>query len=334
MPSLIQEVGMRRREFLGAIGGAATWPFAARAQQPMPVVGFLNTQSPETFAPFVVAFREGLADLGYTENRNVAIEYRWARGQYDRLTPMASELVERRVAVLVTTGGEPAAHAAKAVNSTIPHVFLIGGDPVRQGLAAAYNRPGGNMTGANLLTTELEPKRLGLLRALLPNSTRIALLTNPTYPDAEVQKREVLAAARISGHEIVMMTARDGGEIDTVFASLAGHRVDALLVAADPFFNSRRNQIVALAARIAMPAIYEWREYVAAGGLMSYGTVIADLYRHVGRYTGRVLRGEKPADMPILQPTKFEFVLNLAAARALGLKVPDTLLAQADDVIE
>jgi putative ABC transport system substrate-binding protein len=318
----------------GAVASIALGLACAFGQQSVPVVGFLNTQSPEAFASFVAAFRDGLADLGYVDGRNVAIEYRWARGQYDRLAPMAAELVERRVAVLVTTGGERAAFAGKAATSSIPQVFLIGGDPVRQGLVAAYNRPGGNVTGANLLTSQLEPKRLGLLRALLPNGTRIALLTNPTYPEVENQKRDVLAAARVSGHEIVTVSARDESEIDKVFADLPRLRIDALQVAADPFFNSRRNQIVALAARAAIPAIYEWREYVAAGGLMSYGTVIADLYRQTGRYAGRVLKGEKPADMPILQPSKFEFVLNLAAAKALGLKVPDTLLAQADDTVE
>ena len=327
---------MRRREFIKLLGGAtAAWPFAVRAQQPtMPVIGFLNTQSPETFASFAAAFREGLTELGYVEGRTVAIEYRWARGQYDRLGPMATELVQRRVSVLVTTGGEPAAFAGKAATSTIPQIFLIGSDPVRQGLVLAYNRPGGNITGVNLLTSNLGPKRLGLLRALLPNGTRIALLSNPDYPDSGTLTRDVLEAARASGHEIVILSARNEREIDKAFAELPGLRVDALQVAADPFFNSRRNQIVEHAARAAVPTIYEWREYVAVGGLMSYGTVIADLYRQVGRYTGRVLKGEKPADMPILQPTKFEFVLNLTTAKTLGLKVPDTLLAQADDVIE
>jgi putative ABC transport system substrate-binding protein len=329
---------MRRRKFIAlAVGSVAAagmaWPIVA-CGQPSPVIGFLNTQSPEPFASFVEAYRQGLGELGYADGRNVTIEYRWARGDYSRLGAMATDLVERRVSVLVTTGGELAAFAGKAATSTIPQVFLIGGDPVRQGLVAAYNRPGGNITGANLLTSELGAKRLGLLRALLPGGTRIALLSNPEYPDGETLKREVLQAARASGHEVIIMSARNEREIDKAFADLPGLRVDALQVAADPFFNSRRNQIVALAARAAIPAIYEWREYVAAGGLMSYGTVTADLYRQVGRYTGRVLRGEKPADMPILQPAKFEFVLNLTAAKALGLTIPATLLAQADDVIE
>jgi putative tryptophan/tyrosine transport system substrate-binding protein len=300
----------------------------------MPVIGFLNTQSPESFMPFTAAFREGLEEHGYTEGRNVAIEYRWARGQYERLAAMANELVQRRVSVLVTTGGEPAAFAAKAATSTIPHVFLVGLDPVQKGLVAAFNRPGGNSTGASVLTPAIESKRLGLLRALLPNGNRVALLTNPNYPDTEVRKRGLLEAARISRHEIFMLSARDEREIDNAFNEAMGQRVDALLVMADPFFNSRRNQIVALAARAAIPAIHEWREYVIAGGLMSYGPQLPELYRQVGRYTGRVLKGEKPADMPILQPTKFELVLNLAAAKALGLKVPDTLLAQADEAIE
>jgi putative tryptophan/tyrosine transport system substrate-binding protein len=319
---------MRRRDFITLVGGASAWPLAARAQQAVPVIGYLNSQSPETFMPFTASFRKGLGELGYTEGRDVAIEYRWARGQYEQLAPMANELVQRQVSVLVTTGGEPAALAAKAATSTIPHVFLIGNDPVRQGLVAAYNRPGGNSTGASLMTSAIESKRLGLLRALLPSGIRIALLSNPNYPDTEVRKRSLLEAALISGHEIFALSARDEREIGDAFKELAGQRVDAMLVMADPFFNSRRNQIVALAARAGTPAIYEWREYVTAGGLMSYGPELPELYRQVGRYAGRILKGEKPADMPILQPTRFVLVLNLAAAKALGLQVPDTLPAR------
>jgi putative tryptophan/tyrosine transport system substrate-binding protein len=327
---------MRRREFITLLGGAAAaWPLAARAQQSaIPLIGYLNTQSPETFTPFTAAFQRGLGELGYTEGRSVAIEYRWARGRYEQLALMAAELVQRQVSVLVTTGGEPAAFAAKAATSNIPHVFLIGNDPVQQGLVTAFNRPGGNSTGASLMTSAIESKRLGLLRALLPSGVKVALLTNPNYPDSEVRKRSLVEAARVSGHEIFVLSARDESEIDHAFKELARQPVDAMLVMADPFFASRRNQIVALAARAATPAIYEWREFVAAGGLMSYGPELPELYRQVGRYTGRILKGEKPADMPILQPTKFMLVLNLAGAKALGLQVPDTLLAQADEVIE
>jgi putative ABC transport system substrate-binding protein len=326
---------MRRREFITLLGGAAAWPHAAHAQQSaMPLIGFLNTQAPESFAPFVEAYRKGLAELGYMDGRNVSIEYRWARGQNDRLGPMAVELVERRVSVLVTTGGEVAAVAGKKATSTIPHVFLMGGDPVRLGLVAAYNRPGGNATGAVLLTTTLDTKRLGLLRAMLPNGTRIALLVNPNFPDAESRKSRVLEAARSTGHEIIVLSARDSNEIDKAFKDLAAQRIDALLVSGDPFFNSRREQIVALAAHVAMPAIYEWREFAATGGLTSYGTQLPEEYRQVGRYTGRILKGEKPGDLPVLLPTKFELVINLRTTKSLGLTIPATLLAQADEVIE
>ena len=326
---------MRRREFIAGLGGAAVWPVVARAQQAtMPVIGFLHTQSPEPFAPFVEAYRQGLGDLGYTDGRNVAIEYRWARGQNDRLIPLATELVERRVSVLVTTGGDTAALAGKQATSTIPQVFLMGSDPVRLGVVAAFNRPGGNVTGAILLSTTLDTKRLGLLRALLPNSSRIALLSNPDFPEAVFRKNGVLEAARTTGHEVVALTARDQGEIDKAFKELLGQPFDALLVAGDPFFNSRREQIVALAAHVGLPAIYEWREFAVTGGLMSYGTQLAEQYRQTGRYTGRILKGEKPADMPILLPTKFELVINLKTSKALGLTIPATLLAQADDVIE
>jgi len=326
---------MRRRDFLGVLGGAAaTWPLAVRAQQPVPVIGFLNTQNPETFAVFVNGFRRGLRDNGYIEGQNLGIEYRWAEGQYDRLPRLAAELVARRVSILVSTGGEPAAFAAKAATSTTPIVFLIAGDPVRLGLVSAFNRPGGNLTGVVLLTTSLEPKRIGLLRDLLPNSSRLALLANPTFPDSDLRQRQVIEAVRSTGQDIVVLTASSVPEIEKRFAELATVRADALLVAADPFFNSQREQIVALAARHRMPAMYEWREYTAAGGLMSYGTQLPEMFRLVGQYAARILKGEKPTDMPILQPTKFELVVNMKAARALGLTVPVTLLGQADEVIE
>jgi putative ABC transport system substrate-binding protein len=324
---------MKRREFLLGLAGAAALPASANAQQ-QPVIGFLNSQSPEGFVPYVEAYRQGLAELGYMEGHNIATEYRWARGRPELLQPMAADLVARRVSVLVTTGGETVAVEAKKATTAIPHIFLIGGDPIRVGLVNAYNRPGGNSTGANLLTTSLEPKRLGLLRALLPEGRQITFLMNPNGPAGEPRKDDVIAAARATNHEIIVLSARDPGEIDQAFKELEGRRTDALLVSGDPFFNSRREQIVALANHIAMPAIYEWREFAAAGGLMSYGTVITEQFRNVGRYTGRVLKGEKPADMPVLQPSKFELVINLKTAKAIGLKVPDTLLAQADDVIE
>jgi ABC-type uncharacterized transport system substrate-binding protein len=327
---------MKRREFISLLGGAAAvWPLAAYAQQPrLPVIGFLNTQGPESFASFVESFRQGLGEHGFLEGSNVMIEYRWARGRPDQLLPMATELAERRVTVLVTTGGELAAFAAKQATSTIPHVFLVGSDPAEQGLVAAYNRPGGNITGVTLQTSGLDAKRLGLLRELLPNGAKIALLTNPDFPTAEKRKNEVIAAAHTTGHEIAVLAARDQGEINRAFKMLGDRRVDALVVSADPFFNSRREQIVTLAAHIAIPAVYEWREYAAAGGLMSYGPRLPEQYREVGRYTGRILKGEKPAEMPILLPTKFELVINLNTAKLLGLVLPPTLFAQADEVIE
>jgi len=327
---------MKRRRFLALLGSSiAAPPLASHAQQQStPVIGFLNTQDAKAFSVFVDGFRRGLQETGFSEGRNLGIEFRWAEGRYERLPALAAELVARNVSVLVSTGGEPAALAAKAATSTTPIVFLIAGDPVRLGLTSAFNRPGGNATGAVLLTTALEPKRIGLLRDMLPNSRRLALLANPTFPDSELRQRQTIEAARSNGQEIVVVTASTEGDIDKRFAELAGLRPDAMLVAADPFFNSRRNQIVALAARYGLPAMYEWREFVTAGGLMSYGTQLPDSFRMVGQYTGRILKGEKPSEMPVLQPTKFELVVNMKTARALGLSVPVTLLGQADDVIE
>jgi putative ABC transport system substrate-binding protein len=300
----------------------------------MPVIGFLNTQSPETFAPFVTAFRQGLSETGYTEGQNVAIEFRWANGRYEQLAPLVAELVDRRVTVIAATGGEPAASAARAASATIPIVFLVAGDPVKLGLVASYNRPGGNATGAVVLTTSLDPKRLSLLGEMLPRSARVAFLVNPNFPDTETRERLVMEAARTVGHEIVVLSARNEKEIDKLFDDLGHLRVDALLVAGDPFFNSRRDQIIALAARHAVPAMYEWREFAAAGGLMSYGAQLPQLYREIGQYTGRILKGEKPGDLPVTQPTKFELVINLKTARALNIKISDKLLSLADEVIE
>jgi putative tryptophan/tyrosine transport system substrate-binding protein len=327
---------MQRREFITLLGGvAAAWPLAAQAQQPsMPVIGSLSSLAPGPAAHQVVAFRQGLSEIGFTEGVNVVIEYRWADGQYDRLPAMAADLAGRRVAVIVASGGEPAALAAKAATSTIPIVFVIGGDPVKVGLVASLNRPGANITGVTLLTNSIEAKRLGLLRELVPNATTLAMLVNPTFPTAETQVSDAQVAARTFGQQIHVLNVSNERDFDAVFASLAQLRADALLVSSDPFLNSRRDQIVARVAQQALPAIYEWREFAAAGGLMSYGTSLSATYRQVGVYTGRVLKGEKPSDMPVIQPTKFELVINLKTAKTLGLTLPSGVLSIADEVIE
>jgi ABC-type uncharacterized transport system substrate-binding protein len=327
---------LKRREFITLLSGAtATWPLGARAQQPsMPVVGFLNSTSPAPWAHLVAAFRRGLGETGYVEDRNVAIEYRWAEGQYDRLPALAADLVRRQVAVIVATGGSSSGLAAKAATSTIPIVFTSGGDPVKEGLVTSLNRPGGNATGVVVLLTAMEGKRLGLLREMVPTATLIGVLLNPGTPNFETQLNDVREAARAVGQQILILHASSEREIDAAFAKMVEVRAGALLVAADPVIFSQRNRLVALAARYAIPAIYELREYAVVGGLMSYGTNLADTYRLVGNYTGQVLKGEKPADLPVMQSTKFEFVINLKTAKALGLDVPLGLSAGADEVID
>ena len=326
---------MKRREFITLLGGAAAaWPLAARAQQPtMPVIGYLDVASPEPYAFFLAALRKGLTEIGYVEGQNVAFELRWAEGRTERLPALADELVRRQVAVIVT-GGIPAAQAAKASTTNIPIVFLIGVDPVKFGLVASLARPGGNVTGVNFLNRETDGKRLGLLHDLVPQTTLIAVLRNPTRADAAEQLEDVQNAARMLGKQLLILNASTGSEIDTGFATLAQQRAHALVVVADAFMTTRREHIVALAARHALPAIYSLREFAAAGGLISYAASITDAWRQAGVYTGRILKGAKPVDLPVVQSARFELVINLKTAKALGLEVPPTLLAVADEVIE
>jgi putative ABC transport system substrate-binding protein len=326
---------MRRRKFITLVGGAVAWPFAVRAQQlAMPLIGFLNSQSASSFSHLVAGFQQGLREAGFLEGQNIQIEYRWAEGQSEQLPALANDLVRRGIAVLVATGGEPAALAAKDSTQTIPIVFLIGGDPVKMGLVASMNRPGGNVTGLTLLSTEIERKRLALLQELLPKASLIAVLINPDFPATENRRRDVLEAASRMGLNTIVVSASSESQFEPAFTTAVEQRADALMVFADPFFNSRRDQLAALAARYKIPAIYEFREYALAGGLMSYGANIVELYREVAHYAGRILRGAKPSDLPIMQPTKFDFVINQEVARGLALEVPDKLLALADEVIE
>ena len=300
----------------------------------MPVVGFLSARSADESASVVTAFRQGLAENGYVEGRNVAIEYRWAEGQYDRLTVLAMELLRVPVAVIVAAGGDPAARAAKSATTTIPVVAIFSDDPVTSGLVASLGRPGGNMTGVSNLSTEMESKRFGLLRAVVPQAAIIGVLLNPVFPSAANQLREMQEAARTLGLQVIVMQATNESEIDASFASLVQHRADALLVGNDSFFMMSRNQLTSLAARYSLPAIYSFPEFPAAGGLMSYGIDLADSYRQIGNYAGQVLKGAKPADLPVLQPSKFMFVVNLKTAKSLGLKIDPQLLATASELIE
>jgi putative tryptophan/tyrosine transport system substrate-binding protein len=327
---------MKRREFITLLGGAAAaWPLVVRAQQPaMPVIGFLHSGSPEPYANRVSAFRKGLGEAGYVEGQNVAIEFRWAAGQDDRLPDLAADLIRRRVAAIATPGSTPAALAAKAATTTIPIIFAIAADPVAMGLVATLNRPGGNATGVSLQSVELVPKQLGMLRELAPGANRFVALVNPNSAFTDAVVKYLQASASALGLPIEILRAGTGREIDAAFANLVQKPGGALLVGADAVFTNRRAQIVTLAARHALPAIYYVREFAEIGGLMSYGTNTANAFRLTGIYVGRVLKGEKPADIPVVQPTKFELVVNLNTARALGIAIPNTLLAIADEVIE
>ena len=324
---------MKRREFITGLGSAAAWPMAARAQQSIPVIGYLSSLTQADSAHFDAALRRGLSDMGYVEGRSVAIEYRWITDSYDPLPAMAADLVQHRVALIVA-GGPPAVLAAKAATTTIPIVFVTGADPVKFGFVTSFNRPNGNLTGVWMVTTVLAEKRLQLVHDLLPKAGSIAMLVNPTSPVAEPQTRDAQAAARALALNLIVVSAVSENDFDQVFVTLVQKRVEALLVSADPFFSSRREHFVALAARHAIPTMYEFREFVEVGGLMSYGAVLPDGYYKGGLYAGQILKGAKPADLPVEQTTKLELLINLKTAKTLGLDVPDRLLAIADEVIE
>jgi putative ABC transport system substrate-binding protein len=325
---------MRRRDFMTLLGSAATaWPLGARAQTSPPLIGFLSSGDAVTWRPFTAGFRKGLLEEGFAEGQHLRIEYRWGEGRYDRLPEVATELVRLQPAVILG-GGPPAAHALKAATTTIPIVFVSGDDPVKSGLVESLNRPGANVTGAAIFTGQLGAKQLGLLRELAPNATVVAMLVNPKNPVSESVIRDVRAAAAVSGHRIEIVNAGNADEIEKAFATIPELHAEALIVAADPYFFTQSQRVVTLAARNKVPAIYEFREYVEAGGLASYGASITDGYRQAGVYAGRILKGAKPADLPVLQPTKFELVIDLKAVKALNLTLSPSLQATADEVIE
>jgi putative ABC transport system substrate-binding protein len=327
---------MRRRDFISLVGGSAVaWPLAAHAQQPaVPVIGFVSTRSPEGSPHLTEAFRRGLNEEGFIDSQNVTVEFRWTGGDYDRLSAVMADLVTRKVAVIAAVGGELTAEAAKQTTSTIPIVFVVGSDPVTLGLVASYNRPGGNVTGINILTNTMEPKRLGILHDLVPQASMIAALVNPKWPPAEIQLKDIEQAAQAIGMKTDVFRASTESEIDAAFQSMARLKMQALIVAADPFFNTRRSNLIALSAQYKLPTIYQLREYAVGGGLVSYGIDLPDAYRQAGVYAARILKGAKPADLPVLQPTKFEFVINLRTAKVLGIKISDNLMSLADEVIE
>ena len=326
---------MRRRAFIALLGGAAAWPLAVRAQQPtMPVIGFMSTLSPESISNPVAGFHQGLKEAGYIESQNVAIEYRWAQGHYDRLPELAADLVRRKVAVIVASGGDPSPQIARAATQTIPIVFGMFGDPIREGLVDSLSRPGGNATGVTIFGPAAVAKRLQLLHDLVPQAAVIAFLMNPNNPNGSIELKAAQAAATSLGRQIVVFSASSESELDTTFASMVQQRIGTLLGASDPFLFNRREQIVSLAARHGIPAIYYLRDFARAGGLMSYGNSLTDMYRLVGVYVGRILKGEKPTDLPVVQSTKFEFVINLQTAKTLGLAVPNSMQLLADEVIE
>jgi putative ABC transport system substrate-binding protein len=324
-----------RRRFLTLLSGAAVaWPIAARAQQPaMPVIGFLNGASPEGYALYAAAFRQGLKEAGYIDGQNVTIDYRWAEGRYERLPTQAADLVHRQVSVIAATS-TPAMLVAKAATSTIPIVFTTGADPVQLGFVASLNQPGGNTTGVSFFTSEMGSKQAALVRELIPAAAHVGLLVNPNFPATDAQTRDVTTAASAIGFQIDVMQASDSREIETAFGALVRNRADALLVGSDPFFVSRRLQIATLTARHAIPAVYPVHDFADAGGLISYGASQTEAYRQAGIYTGKIIKGAKPADLPVMRSTKFELVINLPTARAIGLEIPPTLLARADEVIE